>query len=139
MVKVKGLDQIKRNYQGSASTAASRYREAAPGVAWQEAAVEGQGLYEERMRDPAVLSRREKNVKKVSDSEFRAALVEKGAPILASRMTGAADAQSSGYAPYKSALEAVDLPARTSDPMSNIDARLKPIVAALVAKKAEVG
>lgn len=139
MVKVKPLDQIKRNYTGSASTAATRYREAAPSVSWQEDALEGQSLYEEQMRDPAVLARRSKNIAKVSDSEFRDALITKGAPVLASRMTAAADKQSSGFAPYKAALEAVDLPARTADPMSNIDNRLKPIVQALVQKKAEVG
>jgi len=42
-------------------------------------------------------------------------------------------------APYKAALEAVDLPQKTGDPMTNIDQRLKPIVAALVAKKEEEG
>jgi len=139
LVKVKPIDQIQRNYAGSASTAAARYRDAAPGVIWQGPAVEGQALFEEKMRDPAVLARRSKNIQKVSDAEFRTALSEKGAPILASRMSSAAGDQAAGYAPYRTALEAVNLPKRTADPMSNIDNRLKPIVSALVAKKAEVG
>lgn len=136
---MKSLERIKANYKGAAGTAASRYKEAIPGIAWQAAAVDGQELYEAQMRDSEVLARRAKNIAKVSDSAFQSAMEKKGAPVIASRMTEAADKQASNFAPYKSAIEAVSLPDRTADPMTNIDQRLKPIVSALVAKKKEIG
>jgi len=139
MPKVKSLEKIKANYKGAASVAATRYKEAIPGIAWQAAAIDGQELYEARMSDPAVLERRSKNIAKVSDSSFQGAMEKKGAPVISSRMSDAADKQAANFAPYKAAIEAVSLPDKTADPMANIDQRLKPIVEALVKKKQEVG
>lgn len=136
---MKSLERIKANYKGAAGTAAARYRESIPGIAWQAAAVDGQDLYEAQMRDSEVLARRAKNIAKVSDSSFQSAMEKKGAPVIASRMADAADKQAANFAPYKSAIEGVSLPDRTADAMTNIDQRLKPIVAVLVAKKKEIG
>jgi len=133
MVKVKPLAQIEKNYKDAAGTAASRYKDSIPGVVWQSEAIAGQAIYEAKMMDPAVLARRATEIAKVSDTEFRNALATKGAPVLASRMAAAAPKMSAGYAPIRSALEALTLPARTADPMANIDARLKPVVATMIA------
>jgi len=132
MVKVKPLATIEKNYKGAASTAAARYKEAIPRVTWQAESIEGQDLYEERMMDPAVLARRATEIAKVSDTEFRKALLEKGAPVIASRMSAAAPKMAAGYAPIRSALEGLTLPARVADPMANIDARLKPVVQTMI-------
>ena len=136
---MKSLERIKANYKGAAGTAAARYKEAIPGIAWQAAAIAGQDLYESQMRDPEVLARRGKNITKVSDASFQSAMEKKGAPVIGARMSDAADKQAANFAPYKAAIEAVALPDRTADAMTNIDQRLKPIVAALVAKKKEAG
>jgi hypothetical protein len=135
MVKVKPLDQIKKNYTGAAPIAAARYRDAIPTITWQDPALKGQKLFEEQMMKAEVLKRREAKIKKVPDTEFRKALEEKGAPVLSSRMAAAADKQVSHFAPYRAALEAVTLPDRTADPLTNIDNRLKAIVSALVETK----
>ena len=132
MVKVKSLATIEKNYKGAAGTAASRYRDAIPGIVWQADAIEGQSLYEAKMMDPSVLARRATEIAKVSDSSFREALTTKGAPVLASRMTAAAGKMASGYAPIRSALEALTLVPREADPMANIDNRLKPVVQAMI-------
>jgi len=132
MVKVKPLAQIEKNYRDAAGTAASRYRDSIPTVVWQADALEGQSIYEAKMMDPSVLARRATEIAKVSDSSFRDALLTKGAPVIASRMAAAAPKMASGYAPIRSALEALTLPPRVVDPMANIDARLKPVVQTMI-------
>jgi len=139
MVKVKSIDKAKRNYKGAASTAAARYKESIADVDWKGPALEAQALYEEQMSNPAVLARRASGIEKVSNTDMQNAMREKGAPVIGSRMAAADGKWGTGWSPYKAALEAVDLPQKTGDPMTNIDQRLKPIVAALVAKKEEEG
>jgi len=128
MVRVKPLEEIKRHYREAAGIAASRYRDAIPRIEWQGAALAGQALYEERMRDPNVLARRATKIREVSDSEFRAALETKGAPRIRAGIEAAVDKQAARYAPIRSALEALDLPPRTADFEENIRNRLVPVV-----------
>lgn len=130
-IRVKPLSEIEANYKGSASEAQRRYVQAIPRMVWQENAIAGQDLYVSRMSDPAVLARREEKIREVSDSEFREAVQEKGANILASRMGAASSKMAQGYAPIRQALEGLSIPERTADPMANIDNRLKPVVDAM--------
>ena len=139
MVKVKSIDTGKRNYKGAASTAAARYKESIAGIDWKGPALEAQALYEQQMSNPAVLARRASGIEKTTNEEMKAAMLAKGAPVIGARMAAADGEWGAGWSPYKSALEAVDLPAKTGDAMTNIDQRLKPIVAAMVAKKEEIG
>jgi len=138
MVKVKPLDQAREDYKDAASIAARRYADAADRVEWKEAAIEGQELYEEMMRSLEVLRRRLAGIRKVSDAEFRKAMKEKGAKVIRERMEAADGKWVEGFRPFADALRAVELPARTADPMENIDRRLKAIVKALVEKKKEL-
>lgn len=135
MVKVKSLTQIEANYKGAAGVAATRYAASIDGIAWQSKAQEGQALYEQRMSDPEILSRRNKGIAKVSDSAFKDAMRNKGASVIGGRMSAASGKMAQGYAPYKSALESLSLPPRSADPMQNIDARLKPVVQTMVDTK----
>lgn len=127
-IKVKPLATIKKNYEGSASEAARRYKEAIPGVSWHDRALEGQDLYETRMSDPAVLARRNTGIETVTDVDFRDAMTKKGAPVIASRMKDASDKQSRGYAPIRAAIDGMTIPDKTDDVDANIDNILKPIV-----------
>ncbi|NMC34957.1 MAG: hypothetical protein GYA36_21255 [Veillonellaceae bacterium] len=99
---------------------------------WKEAAIEGQQLYEEKMRDPNVLSRRERGLSKVSDQDWKNAAVAKGTQRIAAGMQAGSAKQADNYEPIAEALRSVNLPSRTADPMANIDNRVKPIVAAAV-------
>jgi len=138
MVKVKSQSQIEANYRQAAGTAGSRYAQSIDQVSWQAEARAGQDLYVQQMQNPEVLARRESGISKVSDSEFKAAMRSKGAPVIAGRMTAAAGKMAQNFGPYRAALEGVALPARVADPMANIDNRLKPIVQAMVdTKKAQ--
>lgn len=132
MVKVKPLATIEKNYKDAAGLAATRYRDSIPTVVWQAAAIAGQDLYVQRMSDPEILARRAREITEVSDTAFRAALLEKGAPVIAGRMAAAAPKMAQGYAPIRSALESLTLPPRTGDAMQNIDNRLKPVVQTMI-------
>ena len=90
------------------------------------------------MTEALAEERRKKGIEKVSDSDWRDAAVKKGAARIGEGMRGAVDAQASGYSPFKSALEGISLPARSADPIANIDNRVKPVVNVLVAKKKEL-
>ena len=131
MVKVKPLEEIKRNYVGSAGTAAARYRAAIPRITWQSEALDGQDLYVEQMSNPDVLARRASGIELVSDAAFKKAMTDKGAGRIGPGISGAGDKMASGYSPIRSALEGVTLPKRVADPYTNITNRVVPIVRAM--------
>ena len=99
---------------------------------WKEAAIAGQGLYEERMRDPEVLSKRARSLERVNEAEWKNNAATKGSQRIAGGMQAGAAKQAANYEPIAQALRSVNLPARSADPMQNIDARVKPIVQAAV-------
>jgi len=136
MVTVKPLEECKQNYRSGASVAPARYTEAIKRVTdWQQKAIDGEALFQTKMS--RVLSRRlrEDGVKKVSNAQWQNAALTKGAARIGSGMLSSVDFYASGWSPYRTALEAVVLPARSADPMINIDRRVKPIVQAMVDTK----
>ena len=135
MVKVKSQAQIQKNYADAAGTAGSRYSDAIDAVAWQAPATAGQALYVQQMTNAEVLKRRATGIAKVPDAEFKAAMREKGAPVIAGRMAAAAPKMAAKFAPFKAAIEGTSIPARVADPIQNVTNRLIPIVKALVAAK----
>jgi len=139
MVKVKPIEHAKANYRPGASVAPSKYREGvsrATGVI--AAAIEAEELWKAKMSEAIAEGRRAKGLSKVSDEEWRKMALEKGAARIGPGMTAAVDKWAARWNPFRSALEAVSLPPRGPDPIANIDARVKPIVEALVAKKKEL-
>lgn len=126
----------------SKATIEANFRRAIPGVAnsykagiesttnWKQSAVDGQDLYVTAMQNQNVLARRLKGLGKVSDAEWRNAALLKGVSRIGPGMEAGASKQAAGYEPIRVALEQVTLTARTSDPMQNIDNRVKPIVQA---------
>jgi len=132
---VKSLDKIKSNYSGAVSEAQRRYKDAVStktGVI--AAAIAGQANYEAQMTNSTVLKRRVAGLNKVSDGDWQKAASTTGGDRIGPGMRAKVDKQASGFAPYKSALEGTSLPARTIDPMANLD-RVRATVAALVAEK----
>jgi len=141
MVKVKPLDVVKKNYSGAANTAAERYKESISQVSgWKERATssEAEELWKAKIQEAIAAERRKKALEAVSESEWKDAAIKKGYSRIGQGMRAAVDKHAKNWAPYKDALEAVDLPPRSVDPMANVDNRLKPIVAALVEKKKEI-
>lgn len=139
MVKVKDLATSKTKYTNSADNAAVSYRASIDGIVWKDPAIQGQTLYEQKMADPNVLARRRKKIEKVSDEEFKQSLRDKGANRISAGMKAGANKWEKNWAPYKSALEEVSLPAKTADPVANVQNRVIPIVLKMVEKKNEIG
>lgn len=138
MVKVKPESEIKKNYEDSTALVPARFEAGVKTATWQTESLEGQDLYEERMRDDAVLKRRASGIEKVSDESWRRDTIAKGRGIIGARMKAASDKQVAGFRPYREALLAVDLPPRVADPMQNLINRAGAIVTALANKKAEL-
>lgn len=135
MVKVKSESDIKKNYEASTALVPDRFETGVRGATWQSEALEGQDLYEEQMRRDEILKRRASGIEKVSDEAWRRNTIDKGRNVIASRMKGASDKQVAGFRPYREALLAVDLPAKTADPMQNLINRGGAVVMAMVKTK----
>ena len=138
MVKVKPESQIKKNYEDSTALVPARFEAGVKGATWQSEAIEGQALYEEQMRKEEILRRRAAGIEKVSDEAWRRETISKGRNVIGARMKAASDKQVAGFRPYREALLAVDLPAKTADPMQNLINRAGAVVQAMVDKKAEL-
>jgi len=139
MVRVKSAEAIDAAYKAAIPSVPQKYKDGVGATTgWKEKAIDGQGLYEERMRDPAVLGRRRAGLEGVSEEEWKAKARDVGATRIGPGMAAGAAKRKTKYAPYREALVAVDLPNRTADPMANIDNRVKPIVQALLDKKREI-
>lgn len=140
MVKVKPLDVIRANYKAGATVAPARYKEAVGRATWKDAAAsaDAEALFNAKMAEVLAEERRRKGIERVSDSDWRSAAETKGAARIGAGMIAAVDKQATRYSPFRSALEGVSLPPKTADAMANVDARVKPIVAAQVAKKKEL-
>lgn len=134
-MKVKSASQSQKNYEDSTALVPPRFEAGVLVAAWQAPALAGQDLYEAKLRDADVLARRAKNIAKVSDSAWRDAAIRKGRNIIGARMKDAAPKQQANWAPYRSALEALTLPAKTADPMANLMNRAGAVVSAMVETK----
>lgn len=141
MVKMPSQAQIKSRYTGAIPIVPGRYKEGVNATTgFIDAAVKGQGLYEAKMQDPETLARRGKALSKLSDADWKNPASTLGAARIGPGMNASADDQARSYEPYRSALEGVSLPERTTDPIANIDNRVKPVVTAMVeTKKAQLG
>lgn len=126
-MKVKPQSEIKKNYEQSTAIVTDRYKQGVKAADWKDAAKDGQDLYVQMMSNPTVLARREKGIDRVSDEEWRTNTIDKGAGVIAARMKNASTKQASRYEPYRTALEAMDLPAKTADPATNVANRVTPI------------
>lgn len=138
-MKVKSASTAQANYTAAAALVPARYEAGVTTADWQAPALAGQGLYVARLSDPDVLARRAKNIGKVADADWRSSTISKGRPIIGARMTAAAGKQQANWAPYRSALESLTLPAKTADPMTNLTNRAGAVVQAMVATKKSVG
>lgn len=138
-MKVKPQSEIKKNYEQSTAIVTDRYKQGVTSADWKDKAKAGQELYVQTMQNPTVLARREKGIERVSDEEWRKNTIDKGAGVIASRMKNASGKQSSRFEPYRSALESMDLPAKTTDPATNVANRVTPIAVKFREIKDQIG
>ena len=133
MVNVPSKEERKAKYLGSIGSVPGAYKAGIERTqGWKDAALAGQGLYEQRMTDPSVLARRRNALAKTNEQDWKSAASQVGSQRIASGMQAGAQKQADNYEPIAEAIRGVNLPARTGDAMSNIDNRVKPIVQAAI-------
>lgn len=133
MVQVKSQAERQAAYESAISGVPQKYQRGIQSTTgWKEAAIAGQGLYEQRMQDPEVLGKRARGLERTNEQEWKNKAATLGSQRIAAGMQAAAGKQAANYEPIAQALRGVNLPPRSADPMANIDARVKPIVAAAV-------
>jgi len=138
MVYVKPLADAKKHFEEIIPKIPERYEAEVKRAAWRDPAIEGEDLFKEAMAVVIAEELRRKGIEKLTDDQWRSTTVEKGKPIIGTRIRARLDVWATNWSPYRSALEAVELPAKVIDWEANIDARVKPIVRALKEKKKEL-
>ena len=136
MVKMPSSDEIKKSYTASIPAVSGKYASAVgktSGVI--EAAKRAESLYAQKMQEAIANRSREKGLDKVTDEDWRKAALEKGAARIGPGMAAAVNKQAAGYEPYRSALSGYELPARTADPMTNVNQRVGGVVQLMVNTK----
>lgn len=107
------------------------------------ASEQAQKLYEEAMKDPVVLKRRQLNLKKLTESELNAAMEQKGASAYASAVGAPTtlDKWKKDFAPYATEIDKITaaLPARSRDATQNVMNRVVPLVKSLSELKKKIG
>ena len=141
MVKIKSAGQIDANYKAAIGRVPGAYKTGVMATSdWAEKAssTEAEELYAAKIAEAVAAKRRQKAVSAVSNSEWQGRAANIGASRIGAGMSANADKRTRNFEPYRSAIEGVSLPARTADPMANVDARVKPIVSALVETKKSI-
>ena len=139
MVKIKPIEQMKKNFQDAVGRIPAKYKQGVQGVTgWKEAALKGQENYEKRMSDPNVLRRRARALERVSEDEWKRKASTLGAERIGRGIAENLDKWANNYKPYHEALASLELPARTTDPIQNVVNRVGKVVETLVKKKEEI-
>jgi hypothetical protein len=131
MVKMPSQAQIQQRYTSAIPIVSDRYKNGVEGTTnWKQSAIDGQGLYVQKMQDMSVLNRRQSGLEKISETEWKQNALSKGVQRIGPGMTAGAAKQASGYEPVRKELEALTLAPRVADSNTNIDNRVKAVVAA---------
>ena len=102
---------------------------------------DAQKNFEDAMRDPVVIKRRQLKLKRVSEESLNEAMRTKGAARYAEGTAASADKALENVEPFLTELDSIvaKLPARTRDPRKNVMDRVIPIAVGLRAKKDRMG
>lgn len=142
MVKVKPQAQITANYIASTNQVPQKYQQGVQGAEWQAAAAseQAEANYAAGVQEAASNKSRQTGINKVSNQAWQSAAANKGATRIAQGMRDGAAKQAQNWAPFRSVIEGIDLPARTRDAAANVQNRVLPLAVALQeAKKAQQG
>ena len=136
MVNTKSLDQTQKNWEASHGRIPAAYADGIKGATDVIAkGIAAEDLYAQKVQEAIATKRRAKKLAEVSDEQWRAAALEKGAARIGPGMAAAKGQYNSGMSKVLSVIQGVTIAPRTADPMQNIDNRVKPIVAALAKMK----
>lgn len=134
----------KANYVSGASSNADKLVKnyvATPGKLDAARSEAAERLYAEKVQIAIANKSRQKALGKVNESDMNAKMQSVGATNYRSGTRDNADKQAKNVEPYYAGLDALDgkYPARTADPMANIDNRVKLVAKTLIDIKARLG
>jgi len=140
-IKMPSAEEIKAAYTGSGARAASEYSKAIDKVTGFVAAAtspSAEAAYDAGVTRAMALDLRAKGIAaKVTDESWRKDAKEKGAAIIGTRIAGAGDKQSKGFADFRGALEGLSLPDKVpGDPLGNLSRNAGRVVATMYNVKA---
>jgi len=141
MVKIKSASEIDKSFKDAIGRVPGAYKAGVQRTTdWQEKASSeaAESLWNQKIAEAAAAKRRQKAVSQISNAEWQNKAANVGAARIGQGMTAGADKRTRNFEPYRSAIEGVSLAPRSADPMANVDARVKPIVSALVETKKSI-
>jgi hypothetical protein len=126
-------EEIAEEYRKGASRAPEAYKKGVQSATgWKESALKGEDNYGAAVRKAADERSRAKGVEASSDEEWRKGAVDTGSTRIGPGMLAKQDKRKRNYEPIRAALNGLEVPDRTLDPMANIDNRLKKVVQAQI-------
>ena len=132
MVKTKGVDATRKNWEGAIGRVPAAYKDGVQRATNQnENAIAAEALYKEAVIKAANEGARVKGLQKSSTAEWKRRASEVGSTRIGAGMTASKDKFGKGITDVISTIESTSIGDRTTDPMSNIDNRVKPIAKAL--------
>lgn len=134
--------KFKERYVSGASANADKLVEnyvATPGKLDAAKSEQAEKNYAVKVAEAVANKSRQKALGKVSESEMNAAMLAKGGSAYRAGTAASADKTLKNVEPYLATLDNLKLPARTADPMQNIDNRVKGVAKALIDTKKRVG
>ena len=138
-IRMPSQTDIAKAYSEGASRAPGKYKDGVERTTgFKEAAIAGESLYGAKMQEVVANQTRAKGLEKISDEDWKKGVRDKGAARIGPGMTASAEKRTRNYEPFRAGLEGMSLPDKTTDPMSNIDNRLKPVVAKQVEIKKSI-
>lgn len=134
MCPMKTIEQARANFDAAAATIPERYKLGVAAAEWQSAAMSdaAEANFNAGISKALAEKSRQKGIRGVSNEEWRKQAIDKGGAVIGTRIRDSLAKWQEKFAPIYQAVqsEVGRLPARTVDPMANIDARLKPVVLA---------
>ena len=128
------IQQASSNYTASVDLVPERYKQGITAADWASKAnaPEAQQNWSTGVQRAASEGRYAAGVSRVSNEQWKQAALTKGANSIAAGMQMGAEKYARRFAPILQAMQNAvqSLPARSADANANIDARLKPVVAA---------
>jgi len=124
-------EEIKKAYGDGATRAPSKYKEKVMrNTSWKERAgsADAENLYGQKVQQAVAERSRQKGLEGVTQEEWRSKASNVGAARIGQGMQNAVGKQAANYEKTRQAFAALELPAKTADPMANIDNRLKKVV-----------
>ncbi len=131
---LKTADQAKANFQASIAYIPARYSAGVQVADWLTPAKSdaAERNYADGVGVAVANKSRQRAISNLTNEDWKSAAVQKGAPIIGTRIQGALDKWMAAWSPMYSRITALvpTLPPATIDYMTNINNRLVPVVRA---------